>query len=95
MSPWRPLFGETPAPLDRAAYQERHRDLIRRGTHPMTMRPLREGGGTCGECVHLYDREFANTYHKCALSVHKPTRGGATDCRTRWPACELFEEKPP
>lgn len=95
MIPWRPTFGETPVPLERATYPQRHRDLLRQGTHPMTMRPLRQAGGTCGECVHLIARECAKTYHKCARSVHKPTRGGATDCHARWPACELFEARVP
>jgi hypothetical protein len=88
----RLIFGET-APIPRSGYQARHQGLLDQGLHPMTGKPLRAEGGTCGACAHLRRLKYAKTYTKCELS-HSLTHGPATDCRTRWPACELFEARP-
>jgi hypothetical protein len=88
----RLVFGDT-APIPRSAYKTRHEFLLKEGIHPMTGKSLRAEGGTCGECTHLRRIQHAKMYRKCELTV-KLTHGPATDCRTRWPACELFEARP-
>lgn len=45
-------------------------------------------GETCGSCAHHTTREYAKTYHKCALI--KATKGPGTDIRVRSPACSRW-----
>ena len=87
----RLVFGET-QPVARADYKTRHAALLDQGLHPMTGKRLRSAGGTCGQCAHLRRLQYAKIYRKCELAVSL-THGPATDCRTSWPACELFEER--
>lgn len=69
--------------------QANHR--IQRGFHPFGMRLLEPNpsGETCGTCKHLLTKEYAGRYFKCAK--RGDTNGPATDCRKKWPACELWE----
>lgn len=46
---------------------------------------------TCKECVHLFTKQYAGRYHKCALRIN--TNGAGTDHRVRWNACSKFENK--
>jgi len=49
-------------------------------------------GETCGSCAHLYRNRLAKTYLKCYLMKAKWTGGGATDVRSRSPACSKWEK---
>ena len=50
----------------------------------------------CRDCDHLFFKQFAKKYFKCALRGN--TGGEATDHRKHWPACTklvpLDEKKP-
>jgi hypothetical protein len=69
----------------------RQRQLLARGVHPATRRPLRLLGGTCGQCAHHGAFAYSRTYHKCRLAGVSSC--AASDIRISWPACELFVEK--
>lgn len=45
----------------------------------------------CGQCAHLQRMRQGGTWYKCLKTDH--ASGVATDWRTRWPACGLFEER--
>lgn len=66
----------------------RQRQAIASGFHPLTGRPLRAEGGTCGDCTHCYARRFDKTYYKCDLVTE--TNGPGTDLRLSWPACSGY-----
>ena len=62
---------------------------VQRGLHPMGMKLLNAGiGERCGNCVHLYTRQMAGTYHKCAKV--KDSRSPTTDIRKKWAGCEYW-----
>jgi len=44
----------------------------------------------CKHCKHLFYREYANRYYKCAL--RKNTNSPSTDHRVNWNACAKFEK---
>ncbi len=50
-------------------------------------------GHTCAHCAHLQRYRQSATWYKCLKTDH--TAGAATDWRTRWPACGLFEQRQP
>lgn len=69
----------------------RYREMLDRGIHPVTKRPLR-AGGTCGECAnHVVQTPGNRPFHKCRLNI---TGGPATDIRVSWPACTAFTRSP-
>jgi len=47
-------------------------------------------GKKCKACIHLFGKQYANTYYKCAL--RKNTSGPGTDHRVNWNACGKYEE---
>ena len=47
-------------------------------------------GEKCRDCRHLFCKEFANRYYKCA---HRhDTSGPGTDHRVNWDACQKHEK---
>lgn len=46
-------------------------------------------GHTCGDCAFLIAHRFSRAYFKCSKS--KVTHGPATDWRSGWAACGLFQ----
>lgn len=64
---------------------------ISRGFHPFGMKLREPRGETCGTCAHLSPKETGarRTFYKC--NKRGDTNGPATDCRKKWPACELWE----
>lgn len=48
---------------------------------------------TCGSCEHHATRQWAGTYHKCALMVARWTRGPGSDILVRSPACSRWEAR--
>ena len=48
-------------------------------------------GKKCKNCKHLYLKELAGRYFKCALRID--TNGLGSDHRVNWHACKMFEEK--
>lgn len=48
-------------------------------------------GETCRSCKHLFRRQLAGTYLKCALMRPAWTGGGATDVKAGSPACSRWE----
>jgi hypothetical protein len=72
--------------LSADARRTRRRELdIARGVHPLTKRPLRGDGETCGTCVNCFAVGRNRTYYKCRLVA--VTNGPGTDVRLKWPAC--------
>lgn len=47
-------------------------------------------GKRCKQCKHLFYKQYANKYYKCALRQN--TNGPGTDQRVNWNACAKFEE---
>lgn len=84
---------ETGKTVSRDAQRTRQAELrISRGFHPFGLRLREPRGETCGTCSHLVTKEYAGRYFKCAL--RGDTKGPATDCRKKWPACERWEGAP-
>jgi hypothetical protein len=48
-------------------------------------------GNICGNCKHFIRKRFSNVYFKCGKS--HVSNSAATDWRSRWNACGLFELK--
>lgn len=66
---------------------KRRNEMLARGIHPTTKRPLITDT-TCGQCAHLLSHSRNRTYWKCGQV--KLTRGPSSDVRVGWPACDLF-----
>jgi hypothetical protein len=73
--------------------QERTTDqheLLAKGLHPATHRPLARNGETCGSCSWF--RTNGRKYFKCSHPFGPGvTNGAATDIRKTWPACEMWK----
>ncbi len=73
----------------------RNRELIAAGVHPATRQPILVTGLTCATCghhravTHYTSRE--KTWHKCALHRLGVSHSAASDIRTSWPACVLYQ----
>lgn len=86
---------EVPVSLSRDRKRTiRNRDLLDRGIHPATRRPIivfseERGAWTCGDCAHHVAKRYAKTYHKCLKAGI--TGGPGTDVRVSWPACVMFK----
>ena len=81
--------------MERALTQQERRKLAsfkarKTGLHAMPPGTGPEGE-TCGSCAHLYRKQRAKTYLKCALTRAFWTGGGGTDVRKRDPACSKWE----
>ncbi len=48
-------------------------------------------GRKCKECKHLFVKQYASRYYKCALRVD--TNGPGSDHRANYPACSKFQPK--
>lgn len=71
----------------------RNRQQIERGIHPATNQPLHTDTTlTCAGCIHHHRYTWHNgTYHKCARHRLGESHGEASDIRTSWPACAMYE----
>lgn len=73
----------------------RDRDLMDVGIHPATRKPLAGTGLTCATCVHhhavTHYTSRAKTWHKCDLHRLGTSHSAASDIRTSWPACVLYQ----
>lgn len=50
-------------------------------------------GEACKTCKHLYRRQFARTYLKCALMRAYWTDGHGSDIKAKAPACRHWEKE--
>jgi hypothetical protein len=72
------------------------REKIPRPKILCTAGPIGSGpaGETCGSCrFKTYMGMTAGRYLKCELMRNAWTRGGGTDIKARWAACEKWEPK--
>jgi len=73
----------------------RNRELIAAGVHPATRQPILITGLTCATCAHhravTHYTSRAKTWHKCDLHRLGTSHSAASDIRTSWPACVLYQ----
>lgn len=81
---------ETPESYGRRL-TKRFRDMLARGRHPATGRPLANNGLTCNTCAHRTTHRRVQNYYKCDLIP--VTFGPLTDIRLSWPACDRYEPR--
>lgn len=76
----------------------RNNELLERGAHPATRRPLlaREWGFTCGDCAHAVVVQHAGPrrWWKCIRHRLGLSHSAESDIRKGWPACALFKLDP-
>lgn len=72
----------------------RNSDSLARGIHPATGQRLAVNGETCKTCTHHLHLDWHNrSFHKCAKHRLGLTHSSASDIRTSWSACALWEAK--
>lgn len=73
----------------------RNRAQLDRGIHPATGYRLAGNGQTCATCAHhVVVRWHNRIWHKCARHRLGESHSAASDIRTMWPACTLWEARP-
>jgi hypothetical protein len=79
----------------RVNYTAKNQALLAAGIHPATGRALLTDS-KCGDCVHAeHHSGGAKSFWKCAKHRLGMSRSEASDVRVGWPACTLFEQRPP
>ncbi len=72
----------------------RNANSFARGIHPATGQRLAGNGETCATCTHHLHLDWHNrSFHKCAKHRLGLTHSSASDIRTGWAACALWEAK--
>lgn len=94
-----PLGADGLTPAQRRA--KRAQQMINAGRHPANGERLLEVAEdatrpTCADCAHLHrSGHAAKVYVKCPHHRLGISHSAASDVRTGWPACALFEPKQP
>lgn len=91
---------ETPVPTPERMSPDRRRTLRNRqmldkGIHPATGRPLTGDGRICRDCPHILrvQHRGPRTWFKCVRHRLGMSHSAASDIRAGWPACVLIDHE--